>query len=92
MIVSYKCPIIGQHVSSGHAFYVIVNYIIEKSTSVSHVTVLVLIIDFRHNIVKVAMDMRAADYLDNVKTTEFIVINRTDASSKKKYWEVEIYV
>ena len=83
MIVSYKCPIIGKQVSSGHPFYVIVYYIIEKSTSVSHVTVLVLIIDFRHNIVKVAMDMRAADYLDNVMTNSLSLAGQTQAAKKK---------
>ena len=83
MIVSYKCPIIDKQVSSGHPFYVIVYYIIEKSTSVSHVTVLVLIIDFRHNIVKVAMDMRAADYLDNVMTNSLSLAGQTQAVPKK---------
>ena len=87
MIVSYKCPIIGKQVSSGHTFYVIVNHIIEKLTSVSHVvshvTVLILIIEFRHNIVKVAMDLRTADYLDNVMTNSLSLAGQTQAVPKK---------
>ena len=58
LIVAYKFSIIGKRASPGYPFYVIINHIIDKLTPVSHVTVLLLIKEFRHNIVrKVAVDL-----------------------------------
>ena len=51
---------------------------INKLTSVFHASRPVIDHEFRHNIVKVAVDPRGDSNFDNVMT-KFIVNNRTDA-------------